>query len=83
LFCAPIFSRQKYSSTKEENIFDIPIGVVVTDIDAHAMWLLKNVDWYFVAARNAGLSGGFGHPSETILSQGSDRSDLWSGKTQA
>jgi processive 1,2-diacylglycerol beta-glucosyltransferase len=30
---------------RKKKIFDIPIGVVVTDIDAHAMWLLKNVDW--------------------------------------
>src|SRR4030042_6867100 len=33
---------------KTKNL-DIPIGVVVTDFDAHAMWLLQNVDWYFVA----------------------------------
>jgi processive 1,2-diacylglycerol beta-glucosyltransferase len=26
-----------------------PLGVVVTDLDAHALWLYKDVDWYFVA----------------------------------
>lgn len=28
---------------------DVPVGVVITDIDAHAMWLYKGVDRYFVA----------------------------------
>ena len=27
----------------------VPIGVVVTDLDAHALWLYRGVDWYFVA----------------------------------
>jgi processive 1,2-diacylglycerol beta-glucosyltransferase len=34
---------------RKKKILDIPIGVVVTDFDAHAMWILQNVDWYFVA----------------------------------
>ena len=34
---------------RKKKVFDIPIGVIVTDWDAHAMWLLRNVDWYFVA----------------------------------
>jgi processive 1,2-diacylglycerol beta-glucosyltransferase len=28
---------------------DMPVGVVVTDLDAHALWLYPGVDWYFVA----------------------------------
>ncbi|HEY5999194.1 MAG TPA: glycosyltransferase [bacterium] len=28
---------------------DMPVGVVVTDLDAHALWLYRGVDWYFVA----------------------------------
>lgn len=27
----------------------VPLGVVVTDLDAHALWLYRGVDWYFVA----------------------------------
>ncbi|MBI4651373.1 glycosyltransferase [Candidatus Desantisbacteria bacterium] len=34
---------------RKKRSLDIKIGVVVTDFDAHAMWLYKNVDWYFVA----------------------------------
>ena len=34
---------------RKKKTLDIPIGVVVTDFDAHAMWLLQDVDWYFVA----------------------------------
>jgi len=36
---------------RKKKVFDIPIGVIVTDWDAHAMWLLHNVDWYFVACK--------------------------------
>jgi processive 1,2-diacylglycerol beta-glucosyltransferase len=34
---------------RKKKILDIPVGVVVTDFDTHAMWILQNVDWYFVA----------------------------------
>jgi processive 1,2-diacylglycerol beta-glucosyltransferase len=34
---------------KKKRLIDFPIGVVITDYDAHAMWLYKDVDWYFVA----------------------------------
>jgi processive 1,2-diacylglycerol beta-glucosyltransferase len=36
-----------YLKTKGE--IDIPVGVVITDLDAHALWLYKSIDWYFVA----------------------------------
>ncbi len=28
---------------------DIPVGIVITDIDSHAMWLYREADYYFVA----------------------------------
>ncbi len=34
---------------KREKALDVPVAVVVTDFDAHAMWLYKGVEWYFVA----------------------------------
>jgi processive 1,2-diacylglycerol beta-glucosyltransferase len=34
---------------KRKGLLDMPIGVVVTDFDAHAMWLFREVEWYFVA----------------------------------
>lgn len=52
---------------KKKKQIDIPVGMVVTDMDAHAMWLYKNVDWYFVACEEtkAYLSE-IGIPPETI-----------------
>jgi processive 1,2-diacylglycerol beta-glucosyltransferase len=52
---------------KRKKILAIPIGVVVTDWDAHAMWLFRDVDWYFVAHEEtkAYLSA-LGIPPETI-----------------
>jgi len=56
---------------RKKKLFDIPIGVVVTDIDAHAMWLLKNVDWYFVASEETRVYlAALGIPSETIFVTG-------------
>ena len=34
---------------RKRKILDIPVGIVVTDLGAHAMWLYRNVEWYFVA----------------------------------
>ncbi len=51
--------------------FRVPIGVVVTDLDAHALWLYHNVDWYFVAREEtrAYLSA-LGIPADTIFVTG-------------
>ena len=56
---------------KRKKILDIPIGIVVTDYDAHAMWLYRNVDWYFVACEEtrAYLSA-LGIPPDTIYVTG-------------
>ena len=52
---------------RKKKILEIPIGIVVTDWDAHAMWLFHDVDWYFVACEEtrAYLSA-LGIPRETI-----------------
>ncbi len=56
---------------KRKKMLDIPIGVVVTDIDAHAMWLYRNVDWYFVAHEETKVyMSALGIPSETIFVTG-------------
>jgi processive 1,2-diacylglycerol beta-glucosyltransferase len=34
---------------KRKRLLDLPVGIVVTDFDAHAMWLFRDVEWYFVA----------------------------------
>jgi processive 1,2-diacylglycerol beta-glucosyltransferase len=34
---------------RRKKILNVPVGVVITDFDLHAMWLYRGVDWYFVA----------------------------------
>jgi processive 1,2-diacylglycerol beta-glucosyltransferase len=56
---------------KRKKILDIPIGIVVTDFDVHAMWIYKNVDWYFVACDEAKVYlKAMGIPHETIFVTG-------------
>jgi processive 1,2-diacylglycerol beta-glucosyltransferase len=56
---------------RKKKILDIPVGVVVTDFDAHAMWLFKNVDWYFVACEETKVYlEALGIPPETIFVTG-------------
>lgn len=46
---------------------DIPVGVVITDFDAHAMWLYRGVEWYFVAREETKAHlAALGIPPETI-----------------
>ena len=52
---------------RKRKLLDIPIGVVVTDFDAHAMWLYRGVDWYFVACEETKVHlAALGIPPETI-----------------
>jgi processive 1,2-diacylglycerol beta-glucosyltransferase len=52
---------------KREKVLDVPVAVVVTDFDAHAMWLYKGVDWYFVACEETKIHlSALGIPAETI-----------------
>lgn len=52
---------------RRKKILEVPIGVVVTDIDAHAMWLYRGVDWYFVACTETKVHmAELGIPPETI-----------------
>ena len=56
---------------RKKKILNIPIGVVVTDFDAHAMWLLRNVDWYFVACEETRVYlSALGISPETIFVTG-------------
>jgi processive 1,2-diacylglycerol beta-glucosyltransferase len=56
---------------RKKKILEIPIGVVVTDFDAHAMWLLQNLDWYFVACDETRVYlASLGIPPETIFVTG-------------
>ncbi len=52
---------------KKKRLIDIPIGIVITDFDAHAMWFYRNVDWYFVACDETRVYlEKLGIPPETI-----------------
>jgi processive 1,2-diacylglycerol beta-glucosyltransferase len=56
---------------RKKKMLDIPIGVVVTDFDAHAMWILRDVDWYFVACEETRVYlAALGIPLETIFVTG-------------
>jgi processive 1,2-diacylglycerol beta-glucosyltransferase len=50
---------------------NIPVGVVITDFDAHAMWLFRGVDWYFVACEETKVYlSEVGIPPETVFVTG-------------
>lgn len=52
---------------KREKVLDVPVAVVVTDFDAHAMWLYEGVDWYFVACEETKVHlAALGIPAESI-----------------
>ncbi len=52
---------------RKKKLLDVSIGVVVTDIDAHAMWLYRNIDWYFVAREETRVYlASLGIPEQTI-----------------
>jgi processive 1,2-diacylglycerol beta-glucosyltransferase len=56
---------------RTKKILDIPIGVIITDFDAHGLWLLRNVDWYFVACEETRVYlSRVGIPPETIFVTG-------------
>lgn len=56
---------------KRKKYLDVPVGVVVTDFDAHAMWFYRNVEWYFVACEETKVYlSEIGIPPETIYVTG-------------
>ena len=71
VLCTHFLPAEVLVHLQKKKVFEIPIGVIVTDWDAHAMWLLHDVDWYFVACdeTKAYLSA-LGIPPETIYVTG-------------
>lgn len=52
---------------RRKKILDVPVGVVITDFDLHAMWLYRGVYWYFVACEETKVHlAALGVPQETI-----------------
>src|SRR3970282_2329130 len=46
--CTHFLPAEILAHLRIKKILEVPIGVVVTDFDAHAMWLYRGGDWYFV-----------------------------------
>ena len=52
---------------RRKKILDVPVGVVITDFDLHAMWLYRGVDFHFVACEETKVHMvALGVPPETI-----------------
>jgi processive 1,2-diacylglycerol beta-glucosyltransferase len=49
VLCTHFLPAEILSYLKRKKFLNVPIGIVVTDLDAHAMWLYRDIDWYFVA----------------------------------
>jgi processive 1,2-diacylglycerol beta-glucosyltransferase len=69
--CTHFLPAEMLLYLRKKKIFEIPIGVVVTDFDAHAMWILRDVDWYFVACEETkAYLVALGIPPKTIFVTG-------------
>lgn len=67
VICTHFLPAEILIDLRKKKVLDVPIGVVVTDLDAHAMWLYKGVDWYFVAREETRVHlTALGIPEKTI-----------------
>lgn len=65
--CTHFLPSELLVHLRRKRLIDFPIGIVVTDYDAHAMWLYKGVDWYFVACEETKVYlEKLGIPPETV-----------------
>jgi len=65
--CTHFLPAEILAHLRRKKVLEVPIGVVVTDFDAHAMWLYRGVDWYFVACEETKVHlSELGIPPETI-----------------
>lgn len=65
--CTHFLPAEILVNLRKKKLLDVPVGVVVTDIDAHAMWLYKDIDWYFVASEETKVyMSAMGIPEKTI-----------------
>jgi processive 1,2-diacylglycerol beta-glucosyltransferase len=67
VICTHFLPAEILVDLRKKKALDVPTGVVVTDLDAHAMWLYKGVDWYFVAREETRIHlAVLGIPEKTI-----------------
>jgi processive 1,2-diacylglycerol beta-glucosyltransferase len=65
--CTHFLPAEILIQLRKKRLLDVPIGVVVTDYDAHALWLYRGVDWYFVACEETRVHlAALGIPRDTI-----------------
>src|SRR3970282_2530215 len=65
--CPHFLPAEILAHLRRKKSLEVPSGVVVTDFDAHAMWLYRGVDWYFVACEETKVHlSELGIPQETI-----------------
>ncbi len=71
VLCTHFLPAEILAYLRRKKRMNVPTGVVVTDFDAHALWLYRDVDWYFVACEEtrAYLSA-VGIPDETVFVTG-------------
>ncbi len=56
---------------RRKKYLDMPVGIVITDFDAHALWLFRDVDWYFVACEETKIYlSEIGIPADSIYITG-------------
>ncbi len=69
--CTHFLPAEIISWLKAKKKIDFPLGVVVTDFDAHAMWLCHNYEQYFVALEETKIHlAKIGIPAEKITVTG-------------
>ncbi len=65
--CTHFLPAEILMHLRRHRLLQVPVGVVVTDFDAHAMWLYRGVDWYFVAREETRVFlAALGIPADTI-----------------
>ncbi len=65
--CTHFLPAEILLDLRRKGLLDIPVGVVITDYDLHAMWLYRGVDWYFVACEETKVHlAALGIPPGTI-----------------
>lgn len=67
VLCTHFLPAEIVMHLRRRRLLNVPVGIVLTDFDAHAMWLYRDVDWYFVAREETKAHlAALGVPPETI-----------------
>lgn len=65
--CTHFLPAEILAHLRKQQLLDVPMGIAVTDFDAHALWLYRGADWYFVACEETRVHlAALGIPPHTI-----------------